>query len=74
MTNDEFRAYLRNKYNACCKDIEDGKLTPDQLNAAKEAKGLLESSIKIMNNSAGSVCRRYKRDYLRRLQRAGVEL
>ena len=74
MTNDEFRRYLQQKHAQACRDIKEGKLPPEELKAAEEARNLLESSLRIMNNSSGPVCRRYKRDYLRRLAKAGIRI
>lgn len=74
MTNDEFRLYLQNKHAAACRDIKEGKLPPEQLKAAEQARELLEQSMKIMNNCSGAAARRYKRDYLRRLAKQGIQL
>lgn len=74
MTNEQFTTYLRNKLDACRKDLNGDKLSPEQRKAAEQAEPLLVSSLKIMLHSPGQVARRYKRDYLRRLAKAGVEL
>jgi hypothetical protein len=74
MTNADFKAYLERKLAACRNDIKEGKLPPEELKAARQAEEYLISSIQIMNNRPGQVARRYKRDYLRRLEKAGVPL
>lgn len=74
MTNDEFRAYLKRKHADACRTIKEGTQPPEQLKAAEQARELLEQSMKIMNNCGGTAARRYKRDYLRRLAKAGVAL
>ena len=74
MTNAEFTAYLQRKLAACRHDIKEGNLPPEELKAARQAEEYLVTSLQIMNNRPGQVARRYKRDYLRRLAKAGVPL
>lgn len=74
MTNDEFRTYLKRKHADACRDIKEGKLPPEQLKAAEQARDLLETSMKIMNNCSGAAARRFRRDYQRRLTKIGIDL
>ena len=74
MTNADFLNYLREKLAASQAQAKDKKLPKKDQDQAKVAVKLITDFIKIMENSSGQAARRVKRDYLRRLVKAGIKL
>lgn len=74
MTNADFLNYLREKLAASQAQAKDTKLPKSEQAQAKIAVKLISDFIKIMENCAGQAARRVKRDYLRRLVKAGIKL
>lgn len=68
MTNDDFRAYIKDRVAWIEKTITDPDATPEEVKRAKQAKPLFENAQRMAKYSGGEAFRRFRRDFERRMK------